>query len=1797
MSSSKASAAGAESVKFAVEAAEFKGGGLQQAIEQLEALERAARNANSALSGQRAKPMAAGEFEAEVKRLANAQKIAAKDGKLSTESLIQQMAELRKYGVTVSGVVESLKRLDDAKNALSKKTSLQTGDLRVQGVPNMAKIAYDAYRKAFAAEQQATGNAFKTLMDSTTRPTVRDVHGEGHGTIDASKVQLGVDGPIKLIIPASQVQAVLEGVVQVNAGSAASGAGVKTSVPGAAGGDGTTSADTARGKSQKKKSVSSARQPNSKGPMAEQTTEFDAEGGATSKTVKAYAGKGSTRTTKYVPNEAGDDWEEQSSRLRELGFVKQMKDLADARRSRMATLAADSAANPSGRATALRTAAKNLSSDAARHLAGVPDDEAATLKAVIAAQGRRWEGMATQLEQRASLQSSLTAARRARDTTPVSSPNREVDYQIAQALAYQKHGDESRHLAALDRAEKAAAKRDRHEFAQQASAIKNSWMTRAAAARRSGDKQGEQASKRDYYDQLSAHFNRAGGDPALALRFHHKARMEDANLKIVQEKGDVSRVQRQLNQQLLGLQEQQALAPRSMVDYHYDRARLYKSAADVTHGAVSEEHSRNMLRAYEDSVKAHDKATKAAEKSSKAQEKADEKKRKQGIHENDGQPTGMLDRLFPALSGGNGGWLNRGLSGWTPSGYAKNLLTVGGWGMAAQTAMAGFDFVKHSVQRASDLEVQLARLRQIFREVGGSAVQLTSDVLKLAAAEGRGGEEAMQAAVQWSRLGLSRQQVAAATRVSLMAANVSEMSADEATQNLSAIMATYKLRVSDLEPVLGMLNQTSNTNRVTVGDLLGGMGRSAAVAAQVGMPLAQLQGHIGGIVSATGQTGVMAGNAVKSILTALATPDIQEALRRGAGIDVAGPGDTGVDIGKLWQGYQRLDQNRQKQVGILVAGRTQAARFDALMASYPEARRMEIEGLLSPDSAAQENQRIKSTMRGQWSALGAEWDRSLSTPQARGAAAWWSRQLSTGAAALGGLNDWLESGSGSGAVAEGTKFAPRDPSRNLTAYKYYSPSLGTPAGWYRNTSAGGAWSNREGKWQAVPGAEGPSFMDAAIYRNIKMKQQLGIALSNSDRKFVASYEARVAAAAAFRPDQGSHYELPAGVDLSMAMRSGVAGVEAGAAGLVVSQNKAQGLQSAANWLKDMSGQLSAATPDANLALMKKGLSTKGGVMFTEDQRAELGRLADAGKWDDVRAKFSERAAQAQQEATRLIEENTNKERELLKEIDGQIAAAKDAKKSSAEIALLEKQRENIHTNSRQYNAQIEDLNIERYAIRRGQYDALHSATMDVGHRLFGQFQSPHPVVQEMQNQLRSRALIDVLQQQYDAMTGLGAGGRGAAGGADRGLPIGDPRMKTLKEQIYSLKADTDSNDNPADNLGVSAMRLSGAALHFRRGIFSQFAGLEAGADAVGLTEGEQMLNLRAGLSRRLGRLPAGPLSDDDASRAQAWGGELLKTELGLMERKLALVREEKQLRIEINHQQGKAMLLGTPQDMLTRLSVGQMRNRGLLNSPGAIMALSQREKAIWWESGGGDPMYRLKRDKRALTGVDASPEAALAAGGRYITDSGRWMSAHAAGNRAVMMPGGAGGDGLGELGAIARNAGTQVASLATAATAAAAALNRIVSTLSGGGNGGGGGSPAAASAPAPARASAPAAAPAPRSAMPGINTGSSLGGSARTAPAVDRSNTVPIGSAWNVVPRGQAHMAPEPQMGTASYDQYAASARSRADASVAAQAAHGAAERARADASVASQAQHAAMERGYANMNAELNGYRPDPWE
>ena len=318
-------------------------------------------------------------------------------------------------------------------------------------------------------------------------------------------------------------------------------------------------------------------------------------------------------------------------------------------------------------------------------------------------------------------------------------------------------------------------------------------------------------------------------------------------------------------------------------------------------------------------------------------------------------------------------------TGWLGSDFLTNTLKVTKWAASVGVLYKSLELARYSFEEFQAVGAQMARLDQIFNKVGGSTRDLTSDVLQLAAANGRDAQEAMESAISWSRLGLNRVQVAEAVRLSLMAANVTQLSAADTTEHLQAILQNYNLTVGDLAAKLGEMVRISNIYNVTNADMLQGVSRTAAVAKQAGLSFEELIGLIGATVGATRQSGANIGNAIKTVITSLGSPALQQKLKLFYGISSEGPGGQKKEVSEvlneIFVRYQRLDDLQKRAMLFSIGGKFQSSRLSAMLDNYVRAQVLAIDAQLHLNTAEQENLKIIGSLKAQLQGLTAEWDR------------------------------------------------------------------------------------------------------------------------------------------------------------------------------------------------------------------------------------------------------------------------------------------------------------------------------------------------------------------------------------------------------------------------------------------------------------------------------------------------------------------------------------------------------------------------------------------------------------------------------------------------------------------------------------------------------------------------------------------------------------------------------------------------------------------------------------------------------
>ena len=307
----------------------------------------------------------------------------------------------------------------------------------------------------------------------------------------------------------------------------------------------------------------------------------------------------------------------------------------------------------------------------------------------------------------------------------------------------------------------------------------------------------------------------------------------------------------------------------------------------------------------------------------------------------------------------------------------KNAATFASWYAPVQLVLGALNALQAGVSGAIKVDRQFATLRAVFRGSSEDAQQLKEDTIQLAIAQGQSAETAMDAAVRWSRLGLSRVQVLQAVQTSLVAANVAEISAAESAEKLAAIYATYNLSLADVSSTLDRLNAISNRYNVTNKDLLEGIVRVAAVAKQAKLAQRDLEGIIGAVTGATGRPGSEVGNTLKFVLQRIRRPETLEKLNQDLDIDLTQPNgqvkEASVLLKELAEIYPTLSRNQQSMLLDYTAGSRQAARFALVLSEWRQGQILAAEAAFDTGSAMKENEKILESVEAHLNSLKSAW--------------------------------------------------------------------------------------------------------------------------------------------------------------------------------------------------------------------------------------------------------------------------------------------------------------------------------------------------------------------------------------------------------------------------------------------------------------------------------------------------------------------------------------------------------------------------------------------------------------------------------------------------------------------------------------------------------------------------------------------------------------------------------------------------------------------------------------------------------
>lgn len=238
--------------------------------------------------------------------------------------------------------------------------------------------------------------------------------------------------------------------------------------------------------------------------------------------------------------------------------------------------------------------------------------------------------------------------------------------------------------------------------------------------------------------------------------------------------------------------------------------------------------------------------------------------------------------------------------------------------------------------------------------------------------------EVNEAMIQASRMGLEGQDLFGLTRAAVLMSSISDLTAEEALNNLSSTLVQFNMNTSDAIDIVSRLNSVDNDYVASTKDLSQSISKAGAVAETFGISLNTLLGYTVAVSEATRESGNVIGNSIKSWATRITTMNGAISALKEVGVDVFDPLTGEVNkvediIESLGSKWDSLGKSTQQNLALLIAGRHHVSRFAGLMGNYASVAGVVETALNSQGSAMAENLKYQQSLEAQLAKLSNSW--------------------------------------------------------------------------------------------------------------------------------------------------------------------------------------------------------------------------------------------------------------------------------------------------------------------------------------------------------------------------------------------------------------------------------------------------------------------------------------------------------------------------------------------------------------------------------------------------------------------------------------------------------------------------------------------------------------------------------------------------------------------------------------------------------------------------------------------------------
>ena len=282
------------------------------------------------------------------------------------------------------------------------------------------------------------------------------------------------------------------------------------------------------------------------------------------------------------------------------------------------------------------------------------------------------------------------------------------------------------------------------------------------------------------------------------------------------------------------------------------------------------------------------------------------------------------------------------------------------------TAMTGFYGTIRSIQSMTQeillVDNAMTELKRVMDATPEQYNDLLHESIGLSKELGANIHDLLKTMNGFARAGdYTKEQLIELTRVATIMSRISELTPDQAMENLLSIGTQFDMQIENYIDIANKLNEVDNRFATSTRDLSDALARSGSVAKEYNITLDEMLGYITSIQVATRASGAEVGNALKTIITRLNISETKEAITS-AGIKISDWNNASEILNKVAQSWSTISEEQRQAIALSAAGRWQVSKFIALMNDFKIATEATKTSLSSQNSALIESAKAQDSL-------------------------------------------------------------------------------------------------------------------------------------------------------------------------------------------------------------------------------------------------------------------------------------------------------------------------------------------------------------------------------------------------------------------------------------------------------------------------------------------------------------------------------------------------------------------------------------------------------------------------------------------------------------------------------------------------------------------------------------------------------------------------------------------------------------------------------------------------------------------